>query len=179
MEYYVVSPSEEKKAVQYLFDNFTDRMWEKIDIEMMYPFHFPEFFEEFSHEMNIGSLLRKGGFNWEPEMMNAVCGELVEKTAKKKQAQERKKAVQYLIDNIPKETWEEVVKQLKEMGTEWYIFQHHDFGMGVRNLLREGGFDWGPIEMDECWVELVKRAIRRKFGKIDFPKSREIDNSFE
>lgn len=36
--------------------------------------------------------------------------------------------------------------------------------MGVRNLLREGGFDWGPIEMDELWIKLVEKAVKKKFG---------------
>jgi hypothetical protein len=36
-------------------------------------------------------------------------------------------------------------------------------GMDIRNLLREGGFDWGPIDMDDLWVELVERAVRKKF----------------
>jgi hypothetical protein len=35
--------------------------------------------------------------------------------------------------------------------------------MGVRNLLREGGFDWGPVELDDLWVGLVERADRKKF----------------
>jgi hypothetical protein len=39
---------------------------------------------------------------------------------------------------------------------------HHGFGTGVRNLLSEGGFDWGPIEMDDLWVGLVER-VRKKF----------------
>jgi len=36
---------------------------------------------------------------------------------------------------------------------------------GVRNLLREGGFEWGPIDLDDLWIGLVERAVRKKFGK--------------
>jgi len=35
--------------------------------------------------------------------------------------------------------------------------------MGVRNLLSQGGFDWGPVELDDLWVGLVERAVRKKF----------------
>jgi len=41
---------------------------------------------------------------------------------------------------------------------------HQGFGMWVRNLLRQGGFNWGPIELDELWIELVEGAVEKKFG---------------
>jgi len=31
------------------------------------------------------------------------------------------------------------------------------------SLLCEGGFDGGPIEMDDLWIGLVERAVRKKF----------------
>jgi hypothetical protein len=52
---------------------------------------------------------------------------------------------------------------------------HHGLGMGVRNLLREGGFEWGPIELDELWVRLVERAARKnKEMKLSAEKERFI-----
>jgi hypothetical protein len=39
--------------------------------------------------------------------------------------------------------------------------------MGVRNLLREGGFDWGPVDMDDLWAGLVERAVKKKFRQLD------------
>lgn len=78
---------------------------------------------------------------------------------------EKKKAVQYLIDNIPAEILEKVAKDMRKNGSNWWIVHHHGFGMGVRNLLREGEFEWGPIELDEVWVELVEKAVKKKFGK--------------
>jgi hypothetical protein len=36
--------------------------------------------------------------------------------------------------------------------------------MGIRNLLRAGGFDWGPLDMDELWIKLVEKAVKKKFG---------------
>jgi len=78
--------------------------------------------------------------------------------------EEKEKAVQYLIDNIPITTLIDVEKIIRQNGKNWWIEHHHGFGMGVRNLLRQGGFNWGPIEMDELWIELVEAAVKKKFG---------------
>ena len=85
---------------------------------------------------------------------------------------ERKKAIQYLIDKISAETWQDVQKVMKEKGSNWGIFYHHGFGMDVRNLLREGGFNWGPIDLDDIWIELVEGAVKKKFGELPFTKSK-------
>lgn len=77
----------------------------------------------------------------------------------------KKKAIQYLIDNIPAETLEDVARSIRKEGPDWWIVHHHGFGMDVRNLLREGGFNWGPIDLDEIWVELIEKAVKKKFGK--------------
>ncbi len=78
---------------------------------------------------------------------------------------EKKKAVQYLIDNIPNETWENVAKEMKKDGPDWGILNHHGFGTDIRNLLRKGEFDWGPMDLDEVWIKLVEKAVKKKFGK--------------
>ncbi|MDD1699249.1 MAG: hypothetical protein LUQ04_00460 [Methanoregula sp.] len=74
---------------------------------------------------------------------------------------EKTKAVKYLIDHIPDETIRDVKNTIDRNPKEWLIGHHHGFGMGARNLLREGGFDWGPIDMDDLWVGLVERAVRK------------------
>jgi hypothetical protein len=43
----------------------------------------------------------------------------------------------------------DVKKAMDQNGKNWWVEHHHGFGMGVRNLLREGGFDWGPVDMDD------------------------------
>jgi hypothetical protein len=65
---------------------------------------------------------------------------------------EKTKAAQYLIDHIPDETMRDIKNLMDQNGKDWRVEHHHGFGMGVRNLLREGGFDWGPIDMDDLWV---------------------------
>jgi len=75
---------------------------------------------------------------------------------------EKKKAVQYLIDNIPVETLEKVAKCMKEDGPDWGILNHHGFGTDIRNLLRKGEFDWDPMDLDEIWIGLVEKAVKKK-----------------
>ena len=78
---------------------------------------------------------------------------------------EKKKAIQYLSDNIPAETLEEVAKSIREDGSDWETLHHFDFGMDVRNLLREGDFDWGPVDLDDIWAELIEKTVKKKLGK--------------
>ena len=78
---------------------------------------------------------------------------------------EKEKAIQFLIEQIPEETLNDVAKLMRENGRDWWLDHHHGFGMGVRNLLREGEFDWNPIVMDEMWVEIVEKAVKKKFSK--------------
>jgi hypothetical protein len=53
----------------------------------------------------------------------------------------------------------DVKNAMDRNGKDWWVGHHHGFGMGVRNLLREGGFEWNPIDMDDLWVGLVERAV--------------------
>jgi hypothetical protein len=76
---------------------------------------------------------------------------------------EKAKAVQYLIDRIPDETMKDGKNSMDQNGKNWWVEHHHGFGMGVRNLFREGGFDWGPDDLDNLWVGLVERSVRKKF----------------
>jgi hypothetical protein len=76
---------------------------------------------------------------------------------------EKTKAVQYLIDRIPDETMREIKNLMDQNGKNWWVEHHHGFVMGVRNLLREGGFEWGPQDLDNLWVGLVERAVGKKF----------------
>ena len=48
---------------------------------------------------------------------------------------EKEKAVQYLIDNIPAETLNDVATLMTEKGRDWWLDYHFSGGMGVRNLL--------------------------------------------
>jgi hypothetical protein len=78
-------------------------------------------------------------------------------------SEEKTKAVLYLLDHFPDETLRNVKNLMDQNGKNWWVEHHHGFGMGVRNLLREGGFDWDSIDMDDLWVGLVERAVKKKF----------------
>ena len=74
---------------------------------------------------------------------------------------EKKEAVRYLIDHVPVETREEIAVIIKKEGSDWEINHHYDIGIFVRNLLREGGFQWDPIELDDVWAELIEKAVKK------------------
>ena len=52
---------------------------------------------------------------------------------------------------------------IKENPGEWYVPHHHLWGMGVRNLLRQKGFDepyWPIWNLDDIYVPLVEEALK-------------------
>jgi hypothetical protein len=75
------------------------------------------------------------------------------------------RAVDFLIWKVPRETFEEVYRKMKE-DPSWLLSQHRFWGMGVRNLLREGGFHWNAIALDDSWMAIVTEAMKRVL-KID------------
>lgn len=87
----------------------------------------------------------------------------------------KKKAITYLMDNIPAETWDAIAKEIRKKGPRWWASHHLGFGMGVRNLLRKGGFNAGPL-LDDIWVELVEGAVKR-FEEVENRKKRVIKMS--
>jgi hypothetical protein len=128
---------------------------------------------------DLKDLLRVGGFDWEPAVLNAVHALLMEHTARRvvwlsvaRGKKEREFAIRYLLETIPGEEWDAVCTALKTEGREWLIMQHHGFGMWVRNLLREGGFDWDATDLDDVWIEFVDEALRRRYGRIRYWNSR-------
>ncbi len=74
--------------------------------------------------------------------------------------EEKEKAVRYLMDKIPKECLKKVLVA-QNKGSLWWVPLHVDFGMYVRNALREGGFNWGSMALDDVWSNLVEEAARR------------------
>jgi hypothetical protein len=80
--------------------------------------------------------------------------------------EEKEKAIQYLMDNIPEDCLKKVWDKIQSEGLDWMISKHFELGMYVRNTLREGGFDWDPTLFDDTWSELIRIAARRKFGTI-------------
>jgi hypothetical protein len=80
--------------------------------------------------------------------------------------EEKERAIQYLMDNIPEDCLKKVHDKIQKEGLEWMISKHFELGMYVRNSLREGGFDWDPTLLDDTWSELIRIAARRKFGTI-------------
>jgi hypothetical protein len=80
--------------------------------------------------------------------------------------QEEDEAVQFLVENIPSKIWKDFSQNPGK-----FLSDHRGFGMFVRNLLRSGGFNWGPIELDEKWADLVRKAYP-KVSEEAFAKPR-------
>ena len=78
--------------------------------------------------------------------------------------EEKEKAIQYLIDNIPEDCLKKIFDKIQSEGLDWMITMHFELGMYVRNTLREGGFNWDPMLLDDIWSELICKAAHRKFG---------------
>ncbi len=70
-------------------------------------------------------------------------------------------AIRYLMDNIPKECLKKVFVAVQNKGSLWWLPFHMGFGMYVRNVLRNGGFKWDAIILDELWYTLIEEAARR------------------
>lgn len=76
--------------------------------------------------------------------------------------EEKEKAICYLIDKIPKDIFEKVWRDIQTKGKDWWLKHHYDFGMWVRNKLREGKIITDcSVELDDVWDLLVEEATRR------------------
>ncbi|MCK8828460.1 hypothetical protein MWH25_12050 [Natroniella acetigena] len=69
--------------------------------------------------------------------------------------EEIEEAVQYLSDEIS----DEILEKVKEMSEEELLDQHLFLGIQVRNMLREGGFKWNDVVLDELWREIIRLAV--------------------
>jgi hypothetical protein len=72
---------------------------------------------------------------------------------------EKERAIGYLLERVePK-----VLRQVYVLRDEprWWVEQHFNLGLGVRNMLRAGGFGWGDVELDEMWPGLIEAAAVR------------------
>lgn len=77
---------------------------------------------------------------------------------------ERENAIQYLLEKISDDTWEEVRIAIQESDGVWFIDQHFGFGLYVRNLLWKSGLELNGFFMDTIWHELIEEIIKRKYG---------------
>lgn len=76
----------------------------------------------------------------------------------------KQRAIRYLVETIPADTFDELAEVIREGGPDWGIDQHFGAGLFVRNVLRAGGFSWNSVFMDENWSELAEKAVKEKLG---------------
>jgi hypothetical protein len=75
--------------------------------------------------------------------------------------EETEEAIQFLMDNVPKDCLKKVWIAVQNKGSSWSRSLHMSFGIYVRNTLRKGGFNWGAYALDNLWAMLIKEAARR------------------
>ena len=73
--------------------------------------------------------------------------------------EERRKAVQYVVTNVPKETLLRIYEEISR-DPDWLIFHHFGIGIDIRNLLRKGGFAWDDTTLDREWEPITLEAVR-------------------
>lgn len=79
----------------------------------------------------------------------------------KPKSDEIEQAVQFLARQIPPEILSDVWMLMQNKRTPWHLASHFGLGLRVRNSLREAGFKFGDVWMDEHWWELVEEAAMR------------------
>lgn len=73
--------------------------------------------------------------------------------------EERGKAVQYVVKNVPKETLLRIYEEISRE-PDWLIMHHFGIGIDIRNLLRKGGFAWDDTILDREWEPITLEAVR-------------------
>jgi hypothetical protein len=76
-------------------------------------------------------------------------------------SKELEPAVQFLTQQIPPETLADVRMLMQNKQTPWHLASHFGLGLRVRNSLREAGFKFGDIWLDDHWFEMVEEAAVR------------------
>jgi hypothetical protein len=76
--------------------------------------------------------------------------------------EERERAIQYLIENIPECTLIRVFEEIHR-DPDWLITHRFGIGIEVRNLLRAGGFEWLDTALDHEWEPITLEAARRVY----------------
>lgn len=76
----------------------------------------------------------------------------------------KQRAIRYLVETIPTDTFTELADVIREGGPNWGIDQHFGAGLFIRNVLRTGGFSWDESILDEIWIELAEKAVTKKMG---------------
>jgi hypothetical protein len=79
--------------------------------------------------------------------------------------EERRRAIQHVATNVPKETLLQIYEKISR-DPDWLIMHHFGIGIGIRNLLREGGFAWDDTTLDREWEPITLEAVRTAYGNM-------------
>jgi len=79
--------------------------------------------------------------------------------------EEREKAIQHLIETLPREILLQVYHEMSKDPC-WLTMRHFGIGIDIRNLLRAGGFAWDDITLDREWEPITLEAARRLYEDV-------------
>ena len=71
-------------------------------------------------------------------------------------------AVSFLRDYVPENVKQQILTMREMNDPTWPAAYHMDWGMGIRNALRQRGFgevEMGVANLDNIYVELVEAAV--------------------
>lgn len=74
--------------------------------------------------------------------------------------EEREKAIQHLIEAIPREMLLQIYEGISGK-PDLLIMQHFGMGVEIRNLLRTEGFAWDDTTLDREWEPITLEAARK------------------
>jgi len=79
--------------------------------------------------------------------------------------EEREKAVQHLIETLPREILLQVYHEISK-NPNWLTMHHFGVGIEIRNLLRAKGFVWDDIALDREWEPITSEAARKVYEEM-------------
>jgi hypothetical protein len=73
----------------------------------------------------------------------------------------RENVVHFLANQIPQVLLADIRMLMQNKQTPWHLAAHFGLGLRVRNSLREAGFGFDDVWLDDHWFELVEEAAGR------------------
>jgi hypothetical protein len=70
--------------------------------------------------------------------------------------------VEFLRNDMPQETKDEIIKAHQEKGSNWIVDYHFGWGMNIRNLLRSNGLTDDQLpdkNWDDYYAQVVEAAV--------------------
>ncbi|HAA86487.1 MAG TPA: hypothetical protein DCE14_09115 [Kosmotogaceae bacterium] len=78
---------------------------------------------------------------------------------------EKEKAVSEIAQQMKKSSLKRIRKLREKEGELWWKAYHYSYGLEVRKILRDAGFNWEEGTVDAFWPLLAEEAAEKVLGK--------------